>query len=253
MAVKPILFSGPMVRALLDGRKTQTRRVLEPQPPECAGRILGPEMYEPAVVDRYGDLVPGKAVFGVYDDAGEWGAKVRFAPGDLLWVRETWQHAPQRYCSCPQGSEPEPCDDWHEGTGCRSNRGEVVYRADAERVACWRSPMFMPRGASRLTLAVTAVKVERLQDISEDDAFAEGVCSFVEGQDRPGSWEGITAETDRRQMVDVLYGSGRRAFMHLWETVNGADAWALNPWVVALTFTVHRSNVDAVLSQREAA
>src|SRR5690606_10866423 len=100
--IKPILFSGPMVPALLDGRKTQTRRVLKPQPPkdelgyEVIGTVRGPEWYHPAVVGKDGELEPGKQVWGVYDDWGEWGARVPYMPGDLLWVREKAYYGPNR-------------------------------------------------------------------------------------------------------------------------------------------------------------
>lgn len=149
MTDRPILFSAPMVRAILEGRKTQARSVF---------------------------------------------SRFQHPSNDRLWVRETWQWAP------PPG---------------------VIYRADAEVVGTrWRSPMSMPRWASRLTLIVKAVKVERLRDISEADAMAEGV-AFI--------------------------GSAKEAFQELWDTINGKKhPWASNPWVAAITFEPHLRNIDKI-------
>ena len=100
---------------------------------------------------------------------------------------------------------------------------------------------------------MTGVKVERLQDISEADAMAEGVCQFCEDSDRPGSWEGLSAD-DRAALVRAMYGSAVRAYHHLWQTINGPGSWDANPWIVAVTFTVYLQNVDAFLAaERRAA
>src|SRR5687767_12087149 len=88
MKEHPIPFSGPMARAILEGRKTVTRRVVKPQPPDGVGRIYVGR-YEPAIVDRHGELQPGPGIFGAYDEDGEWGARCPYGePGDRLWVRE---------------------------------------------------------------------------------------------------------------------------------------------------------------------
>lgn len=214
-----------MVRAILDGRKTQTRRVIKPQPPldrfgnlDC-GRILGPEMYHPAKIDKHGEMYPGEPVFGVYDDNGEWGAKCSYGrPGDLLWVRETWA--------------------WYDGMG--NECPHILYRADntiipadvrKERLEIaaawqdaammdyrledrWRPSIHMPKWISRITLEVTAVRDERLQDISEEDAKAEGVTPSLVG-------------------FDLDHLKYRAGFQMLWDSINakrGYD-WNSNPWV----------------------
>ena len=88
---RPVLFKGDMVRAILEGRKTETRRIVKPQPPEDVGKIYGPEEYVPAKYDRYGDMYPGKPIFGIYDEDGDYGVKCPYGQvGDRLWVRETW-------------------------------------------------------------------------------------------------------------------------------------------------------------------
>lgn len=218
MTERPIIFSAPMVRAILADPplKTQTRRVLKPQPPECDPPIVSkPEWYEPAVTGKDGEERPGKPVWGIYGD--EWGRKIAYQPGDILWVRETWQHAPVEYCRCPQPSEASPCDDWSNGTGCRSDRGSVVFRADGSKhTAGWRSPTHMPRWASRTTLRVTDVRVQRLQDISEEDARAEGV-----------HWRDAKVPTFR----DALHLA--------WDSIHTKHPeyqWDANPWVEADTF-----------------
>lgn len=198
MSEKPILFKGDMVRAILGGTKTQTRRVIKPQPPEDVGRIYGPELYEPARYDKNGDMYPGKPIFGIYDEDGEWGAKYPYCIGDNLWVRETWSN----------------------------DNGKIKYRADGPSLengyeigflsTTWRPSIFMPRSASRITLEITDVRVQRVQDISEDDAFAEGI-----GE---GDW----------------LGDPVGEYKILWNIINAKRgySWESNPWVYAVTFKV---------------
>ena len=194
MKERPILFSAPMVRAILSGRKTQTRREVK----RC----------------------------GLLESTGGQGMRpIPIAcphgrPGDRLWVRETWQYAPVKYCDCPQGSEAQPCDDWIEGIGCRSNRTEVIYREDEATAAKWRSPIHMPRWASRITLEITDIRVERVQDISEADAMAEGV-EFGNITDP------LTGEIDR---------DATEAFEVLWESIHGSGSWDMNPYVWVIEF-----------------
>jgi hypothetical protein len=177
-----IIFSAPMVRALLEGRKTQTRRVI----PD-GGRCLD---LDDDAEDRY--------------HAGTWGEEKYGHPGERLWVRETWA--------------PDPVYE---------DERRVCYRATAADESCirWKPSIFMPRWASRITLEVTEVRVQRLQDISEEDARAEGVAEGripADGQD------------DGRC---VLHPTRRRAFEVGWDSINGDRApWASNPWVWAISF-----------------
>jgi len=256
MRVRPILFSGPMVRALIDGRKTQTRRVLKPQL-ECTSHAMWPDSPDtkPSIDDD--GLHCGVCGAGIelahHRKSGVRGIPLRFAPGDVLWVRETWGVHSGPGVLCCEEDEPNvkrKCGGWTP----------VIFRATTEGQAWgmygppqWRPSIHMPRRASRLTLEVTGVKVERLQDISEADAMAEGVCQFCEDSDRPGSWTGLSPD-DRAGMVRAMYGSPARAYQHLWEIINGAGSWDANPWVVAVSFRVHQQNVDAYLArEREAA
>lgn len=178
MKARPILFQSDMVRAILDGRKTQTRRVVKPQPQGFDAHKM------------------------------DWGCPYG-QPGDLLWVRETV---------------------WIESDGT------PVYRADGEfldgwtqRGLRWRPSIHMPRWASRLTLRVTGVRVQRLQEISCADAACEGM-GFHGCMGIPGDKEWL-----------------RMHFQQLWEDINGVESWGANPWVWVIEFEPTRANVDEVL------
>jgi hypothetical protein len=159
MNEKPILFSGPMIRAILEGRKTQTRRVVKPQPPE-GYKIYGPEVYEPAVSDKYGNLVPGKPVYGIYN-SDDWGVKCPYGrPGDQLWVRETF-----RWFDALIESD---MDGVYSGWMYKANI------PDAEEFT-WKPSIHMPRHASRIHLEIIDIHLERLQYITDQDCEAEGV------------------------------------------------------------------------------
>ncbi len=230
MADRPILFSGAMVRALLDGRKTQTRRALGQfdvfrlddgtEAPVSCPHIDG----EPLPRVTIGNAVTLK--------------KLKAAVGDRLWVREA-----------------------HYLTDDGDNE-RVVYAADAESVrehiatmerlpgriseSVWRRhvklrpSIHMPRWASRLTLTVTDVRVQRLQDISGNDAQAEGIA--IGGPDV----DVYRREADRNHEAARRWNAYRvRQYRDVWEAINGAGSWEANPWCAAYTFTVERRNIDA--------
>lgn len=195
MTDRPIIFSAPMVRALLDGRKTMTRRL--------AWRDGKP-----------GDVAPLKPL-APFQVRSPW-QKVQ--PGDRLWVREA--------AHCNQSTHPVL----------------TFYKADSSaRELKFRPSIHMPRWASRLTLIVEATKIERLQDISDDDAVAEGLWYCEEG-DAAGFW---FAGPDYKP--DDVFGDGSvECYQRLWESLHGKDAWDANPEVVAITFRVVRENIDRV-------
>lgn len=191
---RPILFSGPMVRAILEGRKTQTRRVVRVRKPTDHLVLAGPYA---ASLCPYGQ------------------------PGDRLWVRETWAWP---------GEE------------------EVLYRASHQHIQdkwrtdpnypqfVWRPSIFMRRSQSRITLEVTSIRVERLQDISEGDAKAEGVrpseAPFTYG------WENYGDQERRGEQVSY-HATARESFESLWDSINGDRAnWESNPWVWVVSFSV---------------
>lgn len=248
---RPILFSDEMVRAILEGRKTQTRRVVHPQPPceedgnPFAGSLFGPEWFEPAAEDRNGDLIPGDPVFGAYDEDGEWGALCRYgAPGDRLYVREAWAVVPSLPGSAPRGTAHGGDDHGaprhiHAGDG-----SGITYRASWNGNPSgfrWRPSIHLPRWASRLTLEITDVRVERVQEISEEQVFAEGVQIPVSEDGRPllrlagGSGPApaayLTKGFTERDFV-------RAHFAALWDGINKKRGfgWDANPWVWAITF-----------------
>lgn len=207
---RPILFSGPMVRAILDGRKTQTRRVVKlpkyATPENAVPWSFAQENAIRAFTQEYGGqslLCNLIGDLGVHNQLCPYGQ-----PGDRLWVRETFFET--RNVS----------RDSH-----KRKRG-AVYRAD-EGVkfgrfdnATWRSPIHMPRWASRLTMEITEVSVQRVQEIGVDDARAEGV-------------DHDTSETS----------DGPRAiYRRLWDALNAKRgySWESNPWVWALSFRVLR-------------
>jgi hypothetical protein len=244
---RPILMSAPMIRALLDGRKTQTRRIVKPQPTkEEFGMQWLPK--------KRGGLYCAQAVNSDLDIASNcpYGKH-----GELLWVRETWRSpgdkriAYQADGRCGAmigdgaGGQVFLYHGWLLGAMGRGERlgntyGESLY---GDR---WRPSIHMPRWASRLTLELTEVRVERLQDISETDAFAEGI-------DPDANEDYLTAEHYMLAGSQVRGGCPAVfAYAALWESINSPGSWEANPWVWVLSFRVHQSNVDAFLRARAA-
>lgn len=218
MADRPILFSAPMVRALLDGRKTQTRRVLKPQPPAWCYPDQRPGfscMTPPGHIEFRGHYVGPN---GTDHGPASKFIKLPYAPGDRLWVREAWRtERPLDHVKpslLPRNVPGRPVRIWHE-----------LDRDNCDQHGRYRHARFMPRWASRLTLLVTDVRVQRLQDISEADAQAEGCDPLV---------------------IDGAVECGRRktVFQQLWNSINGPTAWDENPWVTAVTFDVVQSGAE---------
>ena len=239
MTDRPILFRAPMIRALLDGRKTQTRRLLKPQPPEA--------------FDFFGFMddehKPGRKWALWLDDAGDDArAPIPYAPGDLLWVKETWR-LPKRL----DAMSPSQCAAACLEAGYKRPWAPIDYAANG---ACinWsaqdggygrdRSSIHMPRWASRLTLTVTDVRVQRLQDITEADAWAEG-CKRGEPWDN-GKGFFPAEEPHQSGKCWIGWDDAQDWFADLWDDIHGSGAWYENPWIVALTFGVHRRNIDSM-------
>jgi hypothetical protein len=182
MKERPILFSGPMVRAILDGSKTQTRRIFK-------GTTEHKGPYNPAYMEAH-------------QQANGWGSICPYGtPGDRLWVRETWQHN--------IGNGPPIIYRADHGAAQSVYEADLATGAWKVAVSGWRPSIFMPRAASRILLEITDVRVQRLQEISEEDARAEGCEPFACPRDR---------------------------FQGLWDTIHGSGAWHANPWVWAITF-----------------
>lgn len=231
MKQRPILFSGPMVRAILEGRKTQTRRVGKIQM-EVSG--LG--------VEYIGHATKGRVAQATYDAFPGRGT-VRWAicecpygvPGERLWVRESW--APRK--------------GWGELRAPINMRFAATHdRSEVER---WRPSIHMPRWASRLTLEIVSVRVERVQEISEADAKAEGPLYAID-QEQTLLSPHLTEERNTGCYAcagepngiaelchDALRGKGRPFacwFAALWDSINAARGfgWEKNPWVWVIEF-----------------
>jgi hypothetical protein len=214
---RPIIFSGDMVRAILEGRKTQTRRVVKgyrierPTPPKDA-----------FFFDWY--RIPSNKWCGTHTISGQGVATTLCpygVPGDLLWVKESLR------------GDGEP-GGRRVGIVRYAADGWMVIDEGSDVIWEWKRPTlaarFCPRWASRITLKLTDVRVERVQDISEDDAKAEGVESFI--YDGAGVWR------DYELGQDTWQTTARGSFVGLWDSLNAKRgySWESNPWVWALTF-----------------
>jgi len=223
---RPILFSGEMVRAIIDGRKTQTRRVVKPQP---VGHEFNPGNVQPAFVEP--QTLKGYLAVGVktmnadrftYHRSPPYGV-----PGDHLWVRETI-----------------------EVLSFGAGTAQIQYRADGstriigdrklpDRLGSIPS-IHVPRQASRITLEVTDVRVERLQDISEGDAIAEGIhtANFTGWGDELGvpSFPEPDVYCDYSDKYGGWLESAALSFQSLWKSINGEGSWDANPWVWVVEF-----------------
>lgn len=220
------MFSGPMVRAILDGRKTVTRRVVKPQPADNF-YPLDTGLYHPLRVAKSGEEYPAPQRFGAYDDQDDYPAPC--APGDRLWVCEKWAAG-----ACADGYSPKQL---HQPTW-QGDNGGLWFAADDAAPASpisprgkWRPSIFMPRWASRITLEVVSVRVERLQDITAEDAVAEGVPCWMCGGPTDGTCE------NECQCYHTK-AAARDSFSVLWNELNakrGYD-WDADPWVWRIEF-----------------
>ena len=216
MNERPILFSGPMVRAILAGRKTMTRRVVKPQPPDWC-RDAGISALTPPCHWEFR---------GNYQEHGPASKFIRcqFLPVSetRLWVRES-------FSAWFQGIH------WYAYKGIRDDvaADNVFYRAthnypdDDQK---WVPSIHMPRWASRITLDVTAVRVERLQQITQEDAIAEGLIKL------PATGRAVL--TEGAQYFGNCWSSPRAGFRELWNGINGKCGfpWDVNPWVWVVKF-----------------
>lgn len=180
MKEHPIIFSTPMVKAILEGRKTQTRRIV---------KTLHEHKY--------------------YIDKSPYGQ-----PGDLLWIRERFE------------TETDGKVKFYAGNI------EVENNKSYERLTKWKPSIHMPKAAARIWLKITSVKVERLQDISDEDAIAEGVEFY---NDR-----GIIVYRSYKAHPPYYWSiaTAHKSFETLWQSINGNESWDANPWVWVISFEV---------------
>lgn len=223
MKARPILFSGPMVRALLANQKTKTRRVVKPQP-ESHRTLEALKPGEWTSYQRRGDMS--------WENFGYWHCP-HGQPGDFLWAREAWR----TYASL----DKLPPRQILPGAGILYDAGGTSLGGrDLLGMGKLRPSMFMPRWASRLTLCITGVRVERLQDISEEDAKAEGSDIMWDVMLDAGTFSGpgdvtqFTARDTFRDYINLL--NKKRGY-----------GWETNPWMWVVEFEVLKANVDTVL------
>lgn len=217
MKERPILFSSEMVRAILDNRKTQTRRVMKPQPminfpdkhsveiewmnvrtKKSGGRSFSSQ----ELLDYFWEDICNQRLTN--EVLCPYGRR-----GDRLWVRETWAYCPYRNC--------------------------FFYRADnfPEDKFKWKPSIHMIRAASRITLEITGIRVERLQDISEEDAIAEGIepVNLPDEETFSHRWKDYHSK-----YIVCGFMSPINSFSSLWKSINGKDSWESNPWVWVIEF-----------------
>ncbi|WP_327214764.1 hypothetical protein U1Z61_16650 [Yersinia mollaretii] len=248
MNEKPILFNAEMVNAILSGRKTQTRRIMKVQPSEHfhpqtihGAMDFTAHWYTHGVIDKDGYLQPArKDVFGVADEDEGYTCPLG-AVGDQLWVRETFALL---------GNEDGVCVDWQDNmvkgdeqaaariykASCEQKHGDyglysipdsAYWKPDTTNMkyeGTWRPSIHMPRWASRINLLITGVRVERLQDISQEDAQAEGM--------ELTGWRPTYSDPDSGGEYETPYDN----FAELWTSIYGEESWQANPWVWVINF-----------------
>lgn len=224
MRERPILFNADMVRAVLDGRKTQTRRIMKNQPVPSKTRegdfwFSCNKMHSMVHVS---DFTPGNCLM---PDAHEFfSMSCPFgAVGDRLWVRETFRVHSRATDVATLVYKASEQQSWTQQT----HRVPIEKCNKPAVVDTWMPSIHMPRWASRITLEITGVRVERLQDISEQDAAAEGVPPAGDLlPDYPGTY--LTPKGD--------FATAEVAFQRLWQSIYGDDSWQANPWVWVIEF-----------------
>lgn len=213
MKERPILFSAPMVRAILSGSKTQTRRVVKPRKDVGFGCLLQPH-------ELAGEANSGNLENCPYGQ-----------PGDRLWVRESFQPL------FAEGFENHWEPDWKTGKGYSisypaTDGIQEFFNLDDELSSACKPSIHMPRWASRILLEITGVRIEKLQDVSESDALAEGIESLT-GDNTIYHWDFPKPHPNHAVSG---YKSARSAYHELWCEINGRGSWDANPYVWVIEF-----------------
>jgi hypothetical protein len=244
MKEHPILFSGEMVRAILAGRKTVTRRVIKPQPDidtdtrwrydgidaEDGGHWIELLSSDGMPTEKY-KCVADKCPYGEV--------------GDRLWVREKFRLVDFEYV-----------DDWNASVQCGADMelGPRLHDLDDDSgiKTGWRPSIHMPRAASRITLEITDVRVERLQDITEDDAISEGMLLYHEWE--TAEYKKVVNEAHENGTKPPLGFSPRQRFIHLWDALYAKRGygWNTNPYVWVISFMVIKESTERELAKRNA-
>lgn len=240
MTDRPVLFSGPMARAMFDGRKTQTRRVFQlPTKGIYVRKDMGG--WAPTTnggggaftIGRDGARKPAPETVGIWHQTTGRCLNAPYQVGDRLYVREAWRVNGWATDVATIFYRAHECASYTEMSSQFPVEGKTFV---APTPGKWRPGLHMPRWASRMTLIVTNVRVQPLQDISGEDAEAEGIFRHIAAHS-----------------VDKIFRGERSAtaiqrYRELWDSLNAKRGfgWEVNPWVVAVTFSVAKANIDAV-------
>lgn len=210
--MKGILFKPDMIQAIIEGRKTQTRRLIQPQPdlglPEFERYShITVGNFPPTKIDKNGEAYPGDEIFGAYTDDGEWGWRCPYQVGEVVYVKEAWA-TEKRYDPFKPSELPYYPKIFYVSDGV----GEWPSNLSIGRL---RSPLHLTEAFARYFIKITDVRAERLQEISEEDAKAEGV-----------------AEAN----CATHHKSAREVYGELWDSLNPKYPWEINPWVWVYSF-----------------
>lgn len=227
MRERPILLNADMVRAVLNGSKTQTRRIIQ-----SAAKNMQARGHEVITHRAPGDKWYGDYVYSMRDRSGVWQdftneqflAKCPFGqPGDRLWVRETFRVHSRATDVATLVYKASQRQSWTQQT----HRVPVSVCNKPAVIEKWTPSIHMPRWASRITLEITGVRVERSQDITEQDSAAEGV---------PPAGDLLPEYPDTYLTPKGDFATAKVAFQRLWESIYGEDSWQANPWVWVIEF-----------------
>lgn len=222
MKTRPILFSTPMIKAIMNGSKTQTRRIIKSKEELIS--------YEGCLDDSsfWKEPFLGRHLWQTKD--GEFSKKPKYEEGDIIWVRETFcemyntENHPEL--------EGNPTEKWSMGFGYKAD-GEPEYMFDK-----WKPSIFMPKEACRNFLKTTKVRVERVQNISEEDAIAEGVQAITAHNDSSRILGYHDYTVDPKDGFNTFF-TAKESFESLWISINGQESWDENPFVFVYDF--HRT------------
>lgn len=240
MNQKSIRLYAHEVRGVLDGRQSQLRRIIKPQPvKKSCGPFGGAAGLHPNDWEWFHKGRPGVSTISCKPNGPEGWAKDNSPfgqPGDVLWAKETWALTTNINYQDNWPNRPHVLHEAYNGQPYYA----TIYRADgywqwtdddgfSTEKSYWKPSIHMPKSACRIFLRITDIRVERLQDITEMDAFAEGI------DDQGDSY--IEAEQAQLAGVRVCAGSpAQHSFANLWMQINGPDSWAANPWVWVVSF-----------------
>jgi len=222
-----ILMTPENIQATIEGRKSMTRRVIKPQPPDDCGHIRV-ELFHPTKVNRKGEEYPGDEIFGAYSDDGEWGCKCPYGQaGDFFYLKEA--HYRFGYWVALEEFTKTGLRKMCFITNSRDTAfryinnppGNIKHRRYGGIGWYKRSPLFMPKKYARHWYEITGIRAERLQDISIKDCLAEGVEYMPNGKPR-----------------EQLLSASHIVFADYWDSINAARgySWESNPWVWPISY-----------------